>query len=163
MIIKKYLPFAALAIVLVLSDTEHENSLSDEQGTGRIFPLLPPYYGVDYAANFNKLKSSGDAAYFVVRDSMVVGVTATLALISLRQIIPKQKPKAADAGHDPLTDHKNNHQEQKFHIDSQINKTTIAKTGLRPLKAEKNHNSHHRNHIILLSTNHPESIKQSQS
>jgi len=71
MIIKKYLPFAALAIVLVLSDTEHENSLSDEQGTGRIFPLLPPYYGVDYAANFNKLKSSGDAAYFVVRDSMV--------------------------------------------------------------------------------------------
>ena len=39
---------------------------------GRIFPILPPYHGVDFGANFNKLKSTGDAAYFVVRDSIVV-------------------------------------------------------------------------------------------
>ena len=39
---------------------------------GRFFPILPPYHGVDFGANFNKLKSTGDAAYFVVRDSIVV-------------------------------------------------------------------------------------------
>ena len=36
--------------------------------------ILPPYQGVDFAANFNKLKSSGDVGYFMVRDSIVVSV-----------------------------------------------------------------------------------------
>lgn len=46
----------------------------EEGGQARVFPLLPPYQGVDFAANFNKLKSSGDTAYFVVRDSIVVSI-----------------------------------------------------------------------------------------
>ena len=56
----------------IASDNDNDNVLSEYKGSGRVFPLLPPYYGVDFAANFNKLKSSGDAAYFVVRDSIVV-------------------------------------------------------------------------------------------
>merc|ERR1712014_29627 len=51
---------------------ENEIVKESHEEDARVFPLLPPYYGVDYAANFNKLKSPGDAAYFVVRDSMVV-------------------------------------------------------------------------------------------
>jgi len=48
---------------------------NDIEGTGRYFPLLPPYQGVDYAFNWNKLKSPGDQQYFVVRDTIVyVGV-----------------------------------------------------------------------------------------
>ena len=46
----------------------------ENHGSARVFPLLPPYQGVDFGANFNKLKSSGDAAYFVVRDSIVVSI-----------------------------------------------------------------------------------------
>jgi hypothetical protein len=70
----------AMLLVVVIGDTntsEEEGvddameSLSDYEGSGRVFPLLPPYQGVDFPANFNKLKSSGDAAYFVVRDSIV--------------------------------------------------------------------------------------------
>ena len=69
-----------LVMVLVnskynLSDDEENDNheyKSEDQGSGRVFPLLPPYQGVDFAANFNKLKSSGDAAYFVVRDTIVV-------------------------------------------------------------------------------------------
>ena len=49
-----------------------EQEEQEEQGSARVFPLLPPYANVDFGANFNKLKSSGDAAYFVVRDSTVV-------------------------------------------------------------------------------------------
>ena len=51
-----------------------DSALSDYQGTGRLmlWRFLPQYQGVDFAANFNKLKSSGDTAYFVVRDSIVV-------------------------------------------------------------------------------------------
>lgn len=50
------------------------NSLSDDQGTGRLmlWRFLPQYQDVDFGANFNKLKSSGDAAFFVVRDTIVV-------------------------------------------------------------------------------------------
>jgi len=51
--------------------------LSDNQGTGRLmlWRFLPQYQDVDIGANFNKLKSSGDAAFFVVRDTIVyVGV-----------------------------------------------------------------------------------------
>jgi len=76
-----YLPMMLLPIVMVLVDSkydlgddsendDHEHKTED-QGSARIFPLLPPYQGVDFAANFNKLKSSGDAGYFVVRDSIV--------------------------------------------------------------------------------------------
>ena len=69
------LPSTVLMLVIVkgiASDNDNDNVLSEYEGSGRVFPLLPPYYGVDFAANFNKLKSSGDAAYFVVRDSIVV-------------------------------------------------------------------------------------------
>ena len=74
------LPVVLLALVMVLveskTDKEKEKDSEDytieNQGSGRVFPLLPPYQGVDFAANFNKLKSSGDAGYFVVRDSIVV-------------------------------------------------------------------------------------------
>ena len=73
-----------LGTVVVIGDTEEEGvddameSLSDYEGSGRVFPLLPPYQAVDFPANFNKLKSSGDAAYFVVRDSIVVSNTRKL-------------------------------------------------------------------------------------
>jgi hypothetical protein len=76
-----FLPVTLLAIVMVLVDSKHnlkeEDSHDQEyksknKGSGRVFPLLPPYQGVDFGANFNKLKSSGDAGYFVVRDSIVV-------------------------------------------------------------------------------------------
>ena len=53
-------------------EQEQEQLEQEDQGSARIFPLLPPYANVDFGANFNKLKSSGDAAYFVVRDSTVV-------------------------------------------------------------------------------------------
>jgi len=54
------------------SNSSPDNSLqlSEDAGSGRYFPLLPPYYGVDFAANFNKLRSPGDASYFVVRDTI---------------------------------------------------------------------------------------------
>ena len=82
MLVTRYLPVTILSLVMVLvnskynlsDDEENDNHeyKSEDQGSGRVFPLLPPYQGVDFAANFNKLKSSGDAAYFVVRDSIVV-------------------------------------------------------------------------------------------
>jgi len=62
-----------LGFVSVISEqttTQQSNQLSESQGSGRYFNLLPPYYGIDFAANFNKLKSNGDIAYFVVRDSI---------------------------------------------------------------------------------------------
>jgi len=65
-----------ILISLLLSEA------SEDAGTARIFPLLPPYRDVDFAANFNKLKSSGDAAYFVVRDSTVlIGVNLMWAVV----------------------------------------------------------------------------------
>ena len=75
--VTKLLPMIPLVIVMVIGDTKHdiseeENNISESVGTARIFPLLPPYQGVDFAANFNKLKSAGDAAYFVVRDGIPV-------------------------------------------------------------------------------------------
>ena len=59
---------------LTLLSADKPRGKADDHGTARVFPLLPPYQGVDFAANFNKLKSSGDAAYFVVRDSIVVSL-----------------------------------------------------------------------------------------
>ena len=55
-----------------LEQEDQEKLEQEDQGSARVFPLLPPYANVDFGANFNKLKSSGDAAYFVVRDSTVV-------------------------------------------------------------------------------------------
>ena len=55
-------------------DKEDKVDKVENHGSARVFPLLPPYQGVDFGANFNKLKSSGDAAYFVVRDSIVVSI-----------------------------------------------------------------------------------------
>ena len=72
------LPVTLLAGVMVLVDSKHdleeENSdgESEDQGSGRVFPLLPPYQGVDFGANFNKLKSSGDAGSSLLRDTIVV-------------------------------------------------------------------------------------------
>lgn len=60
-----------LLIISLHTRAEEQGEARGEQDTARIFPLLPPYQSVDFAANFNKLKSSGDAAYFVVRDSTV--------------------------------------------------------------------------------------------
>ena len=68
----------ASAIVVTKTDDTLEklsdDGLSDKQGTGRLmlWRNLPQYQDVDIAANFNKLKSSGDAAFFVVRDTIVV-------------------------------------------------------------------------------------------
>jgi hypothetical protein len=55
-------------------------------GTGRYFPLLPPYYNIDFAANFNKLKSNNDIAYFVVRDSIAVGYLITILVSNLARL-----------------------------------------------------------------------------
>jgi len=85
--VTKLLPMIPLVIVMVIGDTKHdiseeENNISESVGTARIFPLLPPYQGVDFAANFNKLKSAGDAAYFVVRDGITfLGVNLMWILI----------------------------------------------------------------------------------
>ena len=70
------LPMILLVVVMVIVDSKPglEKRDGDDQGSGRVFPLLPPYQGVDFAANFNKLKSSGDAGYFIVRDSIVVSM-----------------------------------------------------------------------------------------
>ena len=68
-IVPLLLPFLTL-----LSADNPRGKADEDHGTARVFPLLPPYQGVDFAANFNKLKSSGDAAYFVVRDSIVVSL-----------------------------------------------------------------------------------------
>ena len=77
--VRTLLPITLLVMVMGESkenqednDIDEKVTLSEYEGDGRVFPLLPPYQGVDFAANFNKLKSSGDAAYFVVRDSIVV-------------------------------------------------------------------------------------------
>ena len=63
-----------VAIVDTKDNDTSDTALSDDQGTGRLmlWRFLPQYQDVDIAANFNKLKSSGDAAYFVVRDTVVV-------------------------------------------------------------------------------------------
>ena len=63
-----------VAIVDTKDNDTSDTALSNDQGTGRLmlWRLLPQYQDVDIAANFNKLKSSGDAAYFVVRDTIVV-------------------------------------------------------------------------------------------
>ena len=72
------LPMILLVVVMAIVDSKDdlEKRDGDDQGSGRVFPLLPPYQGVDFAANFNKLKSSGDAGYFIVRDSIVVSSMA---------------------------------------------------------------------------------------
>jgi len=48
-----------------------EDKLIETKGEGRYFNLLEPYQGVDFGANFNKLKGSGDTAYFIIRDTIV--------------------------------------------------------------------------------------------
>ena len=55
---------------------QQQTKLSDEQGTGRLmlWRFLPQYQNVDIAANFNKLKSSGDVGFFVIRDTIVVSI-----------------------------------------------------------------------------------------
>jgi len=66
-------------VAIVATEDNHSKgknidfALSDEQGTSRLmlFRFLPQYSDVDFGANFNKLKSSGDTAYFVVRDTIV--------------------------------------------------------------------------------------------
>ena len=74
-------PLTVVMVVLVMGESKDDMEegameiLSDYEGSGRVFPLLPPYQAVDFATNFNKLKSSGDTAYFVVRDSIVVSTT----------------------------------------------------------------------------------------
>ena len=83
--VTKLLPLIPLVIVMVIGDSrndiseegsiKNEDNISESVGTARVFPLLPPYQGVDFAANFNKLKSAGDAAYFVVRDGITVSKT----------------------------------------------------------------------------------------
>ena len=82
------LPMTLLVIVKSKDNQEDDNDMVDKVavseyiGHGRVFPFLPPYLGVDFAANFNKLKSSGDAAYFVVRDSIVVSSTREAACLT---------------------------------------------------------------------------------
>ena len=66
---------AALFILFTATASRWKDDSVGEKSSeiiGRFFPILPPYHGVDFGANFNKLKSTGDAAYFVVRDSIVV-------------------------------------------------------------------------------------------
>ena len=71
MLLRHLLPLL-LAFITSLLVAADNPPVEADHGTARVFPLLPPYQGVDFGANFNKLKSSGDAAYFVVRDSIVV-------------------------------------------------------------------------------------------
>ena len=72
MLLRHVLPLLLPLVTLLVADNLPAKAEEEDHGTGRVFPLLPPYQGVDFGANFNKLKSSGDAAYFVVRDSIVV-------------------------------------------------------------------------------------------
>jgi len=62
-------------VLLSLVPSLSSPSPSSEVETGRFlnipFPLLPPYFNTDFAANFNKLKGAGDTAFFLVRDSVV--------------------------------------------------------------------------------------------
>ena len=63
-------------LVVVIIDTKAGDTLDkiSDEGTGRLmlWRFLPQYQDVDIAANSNKLKSSGNAAFFVVRDTIVV-------------------------------------------------------------------------------------------
>ena len=72
--LRHVLPLLLPLVTLLVADNLPAKTEEEEHGTARVFPLLPPYQGVDFGANFNKLKSSGDAAYFVVRDSIVVSI-----------------------------------------------------------------------------------------
>ena len=67
-------------LLLLLAGTASSRRKDDFVGekSSRFFPILPPYQGVDFGANFNRLKSSGDAAYFLVRDSIVVDIAPSL-------------------------------------------------------------------------------------
>ena len=66
---------ALLLLLTVIAGRSKDDFVLEEKSNeiiGRFFPILPPYHGVDFGANFNRLKSTGDTAYFVVRDSIVV-------------------------------------------------------------------------------------------
>ena len=39
-------------------DSADQDYKDEYQGSGRVFPLLPPYQGLEFDANFNKLNSS---------------------------------------------------------------------------------------------------------
>ena len=78
MLLRHIVPLVLPFLTLLLADNPRVN---DDHGTARVFPLLPPYQGVDFGANFNKLKSSGDAAYFVVRDSIVVSLHQNIDIV----------------------------------------------------------------------------------
>jgi len=81
MLLRHLLPLL-LAFITSLLVAADNPPVEADHGTARVFPLLPPYQGVDFGANFNKLKSSGDAAYFVVRDSIVfMAVNAFWAVV----------------------------------------------------------------------------------
>ena len=78
MLLRRLLP--ALLLLFVATASRWKDDFVEEKSRemiGRFFPILPPYHGVDFGANFNRLKSSGDAAYFVVRDSVVVRSSVT--------------------------------------------------------------------------------------
>jgi len=80
--LRHVLPLLLPLVTLLVADNLPAKAEEEDHGTARVFPLLPPYQGVDFGANFNKLKSSGDAAYFVVRDSIVfMAVNAFWAVV----------------------------------------------------------------------------------
>jgi len=79
--VKMHISKLTVVLLVVIVDTKAgdildkigDDSLGNDEGTGRLmlWRFLPQYQDVDIGANFNKLKSSGDTAFFVVRDTIV--------------------------------------------------------------------------------------------
>ena len=74
--VKMNISILTVVLLVVIVDTKAGDTLDkiSDEGTGRLmlWRFLPQYQDVDIGANFNKLKSSGDTAFFVVRDTIVV-------------------------------------------------------------------------------------------
>ena len=79
-------------LLVYLADAEKEKIREEEEGSGRVFPLIPvfpflaPYLDVDLIENWNRLISNRNAVYFLVRDAITVSIVLYIICIDLRNV-----------------------------------------------------------------------------
>ena len=67
-------------VILLVCIVEAEKRREEEEGSERVFPLIPvfpflaPYIDVDLLENWNRLVSNRNAVYFLVRDAITVSI-----------------------------------------------------------------------------------------
>ena len=65
-----------ITLVIFVSSTDQNEEQIEE--TGRIFPLLPPYQGVDFLANWRTLATLHNAVFTLLKSTITVSLNVIL-------------------------------------------------------------------------------------